>query len=275
MSRQRRIEVVRLGSTIRFIQGYRYLDRCGEALIRLEQSLGEGWIPGETSPQAGHMQNYQLGMQTRFSSESMTVQQTEFVSFEHFQHEMCKTYDILWNTFDIDKILTPTLQVIMQIGFEELEEASAYALRLNTCQPCAQVLEVLGGTESAVRFTLCTDFDIVRDANPAVQRHRLDIQVLRQERQPDFDERILRRLPLLPVGQQKALGHLMSLRRRHPSIAPAAVQFDVENLCEGEFLTRTFDLGDFLTDSWEWSRKVHEALEALQSAITTEAERTQ
>ena len=28
-----------------FIQGYRFLDRCGESLIALENTLAPGWIP--------------------------------------------------------------------------------------------------------------------------------------------------------------------------------------------------------------------------------------
>ena len=37
-------------ASVRFVQGYRYLDRCGEALIKLENSLHEGWIPTEPTP---------------------------------------------------------------------------------------------------------------------------------------------------------------------------------------------------------------------------------
>jgi hypothetical protein len=36
--------------TVRFVQGYRFLDRCGDAIIRLEETLDEGWIPGELVP---------------------------------------------------------------------------------------------------------------------------------------------------------------------------------------------------------------------------------
>ena len=267
MSRRRKLEVVKLVSTIRFVQGYRYLDRCGEVLIRLERGLDEGWIPGETSPQSGNLLNSRLGMQTHFSSELMRFQQTEFISFEHFKEETCKTHDILWNTLDIEKVLTPALQVTLQIGFDNLEEANDYALQLDLCKPCDQILDVLGGHASGIRFTLCTDSEVGRERNVAVNRRRMDIQVIRQERQPTFDERIMRRLPLLPVGQQKALGHLMSLRRKYPQIAPAAIQFDVENSREGELLARTFDLGNFLMESWEWSQSVQQALETIQGRI--------
>jgi hypothetical protein len=164
-------------------------------------------------------------MRAEFNSELMSVVQTEYLSFDHFQDETCKIYEILWKTFDIETILTPTLQVTVQIGFQELAEANMHALKLSLCEPDSGILHVLGGRESGVGYTLCTEADIVRDGNPVVQRRRLDFQVVRQERQPDFDQRVLTRLPLLPVGQQKALGDLMRLRKRYPIVAPAAVQF--------------------------------------------------
>lgn len=75
-------QVHAIQASIRFIQGYRYLDRCGEALVKLENTLADGWIPSETSPKAGVLKNDQLSMTASFSSESMTIQQAESISFE-------------------------------------------------------------------------------------------------------------------------------------------------------------------------------------------------
>ena len=265
MSQEKRLDVVRVSSTVRFVQGYRYLDRCGEALVRLEDTTDEGWIPGQPTPSGSQMHNWRLGMRLQFGSESMTLHQTEYISFEHFQDEACKIYEILWKTFDVEKILSPTLQVILQIGFDELADATAHALKLDLCEPEKSVLDALGGRKSAIGYTLCTEGNVERDGNAVGQRRRLELQVVRQERQPDFDERVLRRLPLLPVGQQKALGDLMRLRRRYPRMTPAAVQFDLENAYEGELSARRFDFAGFLKDSWEWAGNVQKALQALQS----------
>jgi len=265
MSTHDRLDVVTLRSTIRFVQGYRYLDRCGDALIRLEKATDEGWIPGEISPQKGNLHNYRLGMRAQFDCECMTVLQTEYISFEHFQDQSCRIYEVLWKTFDIERIITPTLQVILQTGFDELADANKHALGFNLCKPDKALLGLLGGQKSAIGYTLCTEQDTVRDTTAVVERRRLDFQVIRQERQPDFDERIMRRLALLPVGQQKALGHLMSLRRRYPRVSPLAVQFDLENSCEGELLARAFGYSGFLKHSWEWASGVQRALQDLQA----------
>ncbi len=264
MSSHNPLTVVRLSSTLRFVQGYHCLDRCGAALIRLENTTDEGWIPGDITASRGHLHNWRLGMRAQFNSERMTVHQTEYISFDHFQDQTCKIYEVLWQTFDLKTILTPSLQVILQIGFEELADANTYALKLRLCEPEKALLSALGGEQSAVGYTICTESNAVRDGSLIVDRHRFEFNVVRQERQPDFDERVLRRLPLLPVGHQEALGHLMRLRRRYPKIAPVAVQFDLESSCEGELLTRTFRLSTFLQDSWEWVGTVQERLQTLQ-----------
>ncbi len=244
------------------------MDRCGEALVRLENSTDEGWLPGEIVPQGGVMRNFRLGMGARFSAESMTVEQMEYISFDHFQDQTCKIFEVLWNTFDIDTILTPSFRCFFQVGFDELKKASEYALGLSVCKPAQVLLSTLGGRESAVSYALCTEKDEDRDGQMFVQRRRVDFQTVRQERQPDFDQRVVQRLALLPVGQQKALGDLMKLRRQHRTLTAAAVQFEVENSWEGELLVRTFDLKGFLGDSWDWARKFRKDLEALRTAVS-------
>ena len=72
--------ILRLQLGIRFVQGYRYLDRCGEALIRLENSLAEGWIPAEATPTAGALKNAVLGMDVTFNSLGLGILQTDFIS---------------------------------------------------------------------------------------------------------------------------------------------------------------------------------------------------
>jgi hypothetical protein len=62
--------VHQIQASVRFLQGYRYLDKCGEALIKLENVLDKGWLPVEVSPKSGNIKNDQLGMTVAFSSEA-------------------------------------------------------------------------------------------------------------------------------------------------------------------------------------------------------------
>src|SRR5712691_1580952 len=82
--------------TLRFVQGYRYLDRCGECMVRLENNLAEGWIPHESTRTSGTLRNDTLGMIAQFNSDALSVQQMEFMSFEHFRAQVCRMYETLW-----------------------------------------------------------------------------------------------------------------------------------------------------------------------------------
>jgi hypothetical protein len=251
-------QVREIRSTIRFIQGYRYLDRCGEAIVKLENTLADEWIPTETSPKAGALKNDVLGMTLGFSSENMTTVQAEFISFEHFLDQTCKIYDVLWQTFEVKKINVPTLRVILQHGFDEdeLDKAQEFLMRLRLCQPHAGVVSLLGGQLYAADCLLVTTAESNWSKQPVMQRRRLEAHVIRQERQPPFDERMLRRSRLLGDRQSQAIAALMALRKRHPDVAPVAAQIELEHSFESEFSSKAFDLPKFLGDAWKWAETV-------------------
>ena len=106
-----RIELHQISSTLRFIQGYRFLDRCGEAVINLEERLDSGLIPGELKPTGGTMVNHECGMRARFDSESVSITQQEYLDFDLFLDQSCRTYETLCQTFEIGRMNTPSLNV--------------------------------------------------------------------------------------------------------------------------------------------------------------------
>ena len=242
--------------TVRFDQGYRYLDRCGEAIIRLESTLDKGWIPGELAPTGGQLNNFTLGMGAVFNTESLTVNQTEFMSFTHFVDQGCKIFEVLRNTLEIKRLVTPVLRVLYQIGFLEADDAESFLRRLSLNRIDPAFLTEFGGQESALDFALVTYDETNWQETPVKRRRRVAANVLRQERQPTFDERVMRRLPLLPERYHDAIRGLREFRRIHSRIAGIALQFDVENSLEAEFNTRTFDLPAFLQSSHAWCEQV-------------------
>ncbi|HTU93569.1 MAG TPA: hypothetical protein VMF69_26045 [Gemmataceae bacterium] len=259
-------QVHRILATIRFIQGYRYLDRCGEALVKLENVLTEGWLPTEPSPKAGGMKNDQLGMTASFNSEGMTTSQAEFISFEHFIDQTCKVFDTLWQTFEIKRISSPTILVVFQKGFkdDELEEAAQYLISLRLCVPHTGLIGLMEGMAHALDFVLLTTEDMEWNEERVHRRRRMQSQVIRQERQPPFDERLLRRSRQLASKQRDAIAALMKLRRKHPEVSPVAAQLDLEHSFETELSAEVFDLPSFLQQGWEWAESVRGGIARLE-----------
>jgi len=252
------IEQAQFVFTVRFLQGYRYLDRCGEALIALEETLDNGWIPEEIAPSGGSLQNFTLGMAARFNSEFLTVVQSEFLSFSNYSDQTCKLFDVLRSTFEIDRVFTPAFRVVLQTGFSDEAAAEEYLRDLHLCTASEGILSSLGGKPDAVNYTITTRENIDWQGSSASIRRRLEVRTVRQERQPRFDERLLRRLSLLTPKQQEAMKDLRRLRRQHSKPCDIAVQFDVETSLESEFKSSLLDLSEFLHTSLDWSQSLAE-----------------
>ncbi len=245
-------QVHQIASTVRFIQGYRFLDKCGEAMVLLEGALDEGWIPRETTPKAGVMVNHQLGMNLEVNSSRMSVSQDEFIDFSYFRDQVCKIYDVIHRTFEIKTVNAPTLQVTYQRGFDDVASAETCIEALGLCPPSPLVIQALGGHRSALSFTVCCEEDITWRHTGVQLRTRLDVRSVRQERQPRFDERLMQRTRLLPKLQREAMLALARLREQHPGISPVAAQIELEYAHETEINTREFDLPQFYSDAWVW-----------------------
>jgi hypothetical protein len=241
--------------SVRFDQGHRYLDKCGEAIIRLEDTLKEGWLPGQIDPNGANVHHFALGMVARFNAQGLSVTQGEFLSFELFQDQSCKIYDILRSTFSITRILTPVLRVIFQLGFADEEHADRFLVDLQLCEPDATLMGEIGGTNRSQNFTVCTDSEIRWQKGLANERRRFEAKVVKQERQPFFDERIMMRLAQVPERYHDALARLRALRRQHPNIVDVAVQFDLEYSFETEFSSATFDMSGFVSGAYRWVEK--------------------
>lgn len=250
---------------VRFVQGYRFLDKCGEAVARLERALDEAWIPGELVPTRGQLRNFTLGMAAAFNSQSLNVSQSEFLDYDSFHDQASKIYDVVLPTFEIRHILAPTFGAVYQIGFAELEAAEELLFSLRFCVPDNNLISALGGNEDATQYILCTRDNVNWKGIHTRQRRRFEAKVVRQERQPSFDERIVQRLELLPERYREAMRGLRKLRRQHARILDYAVRFDIENSFEDTELNRgTFDVRSFLTESRHWTVTLEEFIRARQ-----------
>ena len=246
--------------TVRFDQGYRYLDRCGEALVRLENTLDRGWIPTETTPTSGQLRNYTLGLWAQFNVQFLSVIQTEFLSFKHFSDQGSKIYDILCSTFEIQRVFTPGCRIVYQLGFAEVDGAEQFLFDLQLCPPDSFLLRLVGGAKVSLNFTVSTQFDATWQKSSVSMRRRIEAKVVQQDRQPIFDDRIMLRLPLVSSRYRDALDEVRKLRREHSKIVDVAVQFDFENSIESELNSGTFDLPAFLQQSHDWAQDMQRAV---------------
>lgn len=251
--------------SLRPVQGYRYLDRCGEMMIKLENTLDPGWLPKEMVPQGAAMINHDLGMSLSISASTLAMAQEQFFDFSSFSDQLCKVYDTVHRTFSIAKINAPSLQIVWQKGFNSTDEAEAYLNSLNLFVTRSDVIGTLGGVQSAINATICTEEDVEWRECQVTRRVRLEVKSVKQIRQPPFDERLLQRARLLPANQRDALQALVKIREKQPEIFPFAAQIAIELAYESEFSTKEFDLPSFLTDTHRWNELVLRKLSRTSS----------
>lgn len=250
--------------SLRFIQGYRYLDRCGECLIRLEDALESGWIPVETTPTSGSMKNESLGMGLSFNTEALTVRQTEFIRFDLFMDQACKIYDTVRRVLEINRINIPALQVLYQKGYEleQVDDAERHLIDAGLCTIAPELLSAMGGEQASIQFAVVTQVTEATDELPLERRRRLQANIVRQEKQVPFDQRLLSRSRWLGPKQRDAIVALQALRKQHPIYSPIAVQFEVEDSLDMELATADFNMRDFLVRGKQWADDTLENLVA-------------
>ncbi|MCU0703097.1 MAG: hypothetical protein MUF18_03805 [Fimbriiglobus sp.] len=240
----------------RFVRGYRYLDRAGEALVRLEDVLEKEWLPAEISPKSGTMRNDLLGMQLVFNSEGLNVTQEGVLSPPHFLDQACKILDVLASVLEVDTFIAPAVGVEYQKGFDagQEEQAEAGLRNLGLVSVSERVAQIVGATPQALTYAMIhragDRWGEVRVENT----RRLAVQVLRQARRESPDQRLLTRAKLLPEKQRDALTAVLAAKKMMPDVSPLAVQVELENRLEGEIARSDFPCFDFITESLAWAK---------------------
>ena len=166
-------EISDLVVTLRLVRGYRFLDRCGEALIKLEKVLDKGWLPLEATPKGGAMRHYANGLTLVFDSSQITVQQEEFIHFEQFFDQASKAWETIWRMFEIEHINAPAFRINIRIPFDSLDEADAYLRRLNLVTPGPRVTEWIGTDFRATQFAFVTEDRTEWHKQLVTQRQRI------------------------------------------------------------------------------------------------------
>ena len=123
-----------------------------------------------------------------------------------------------------------------------------------------ELVSLVGGKPNALEFVLVTTEDSLWKEQSVRVRRWVKAGVVRQEKQPPFDGRMLQRSRLLGDKQGEAIKALMKLRRQHPNIAPVAAQVEVESSFETEFVASEFDMPTFIEETWKWSEDIRRRL---------------
>ncbi|OAI47172.1 hypothetical protein AYO44_09980 [Planctomycetaceae bacterium SCGC AG-212-F19] len=70
------LKVIKLAFEVRYDEGYRYLDHCGETLVRIRRH-SKSWVVNSVNPQLGALNNYVEKLTLTIGNEGFTLQTDE------------------------------------------------------------------------------------------------------------------------------------------------------------------------------------------------------
>ncbi|NLW87291.1 MAG: hypothetical protein GXY38_10505 [Planctomycetes bacterium] len=118
----------------RYEKGYRFLDRCGDALIMLEESLSKltdhVWFPEEMAPTGARLICPDLEITLVFNARQLVVDQTPIPNIEAEFSDIAGTaFGLIRGRFDITKLNRLGSRRIKVIPMDSVEEAETLSTK--------------------------------------------------------------------------------------------------------------------------------------------------
>ncbi len=210
----------------RYERGYRYLDRCGDAMLVLESLLqkisGEPWWPDEMTPTRAKISCPALEASVSFDAYRMGVDGLSDITRYDFRQICESVMATIVGRFDLQKIIRLGYRSICGVVAESIEAAEQLSAKRS---PCPNWPPAKTGEFSLVSSEVVNVFE---DADRS-RGWRLSIGPSNKPEAPtQLDERL--RLPsrLLPNGQRDALVKQLNRRRENERDPLACLKIDVD-----------------------------------------------
>ncbi|MGA2499610.1 MAG: hypothetical protein ABSH20_17880 [Tepidisphaeraceae bacterium] len=209
---------------IRYERGYRYLDRCGEVMLILEdvlaQDTGKFWMTDEPRPTGGKIKCPELDVTISLDSSHMVVQQEPMAVACDFLVISASAFAVVSSRFGLETISRAGQRTQRMIATDSADAASKLAVKHSPFAPwpkpdtaefCMRDIEATSIYESADRKTG------IRWSMQAVTRLVVPIEI---------DPRL--RLPthLLPKEQDKVLKEQLARRSQRDKDPAAGLMLD-------------------------------------------------
>lgn len=211
----------------RFDQGYRYLDRCGDAMILLEKGLpgitdDKVWMPEEMAPRGARIKCPALDVTLHFDAHRLCVDQNPVDVECPFDAISEYAFDTVVSKFAIQKITRLGNRVLHVLPSDSVEEADMLSLKKapfanwlvsesNNIKPrSCNVATVLESEDRSkgVRFSISPTFTV--------------------EAPLQLDERLRKPPHTLPTGQREALLDQLRRRKQRSEAPVAGLLIDVD-----------------------------------------------
>lgn len=209
----------------RYEKGYRYLDRCGEAMLILEDALpdltGKVWMPEEISPAGARLKCPELDAVVVFDASHLVVEQNPIdVSFD-FAALARLVHGIVAARFDIRVTVRFGGRGYFMVGTDSIDDAEKLARRLLPLEgwPVDSIGQMKLKAGEVVALFESEEGESIRiAAKPS----------FKVEAPLTLDDRLKMPVKLLPAKQPEALLDQLKRRKQREEDPVAGVLLDVD-----------------------------------------------
>lgn len=211
---------------IRYERGYRYLDRCGEALLIFEDLLpretGKTWMPEEIVPAGAKLKCPELDVILVFDTARMIVEQ-EPADVEFDFPRLCNTaYSVISARFDLGTVIRMGCRRFFLSPVDSTEAAAQLSLRLSP-------IKGFPGLEPQKYHPRSIELTAVFETADEDEGYRVSASPTVNAGAPDvLDQRLLSPPRLLPSGQKEALLAQLQRRKQREKSPVAGVMIDID-----------------------------------------------
>ncbi|MCY2953830.1 MAG: hypothetical protein NTU53_17925 [Planctomycetota bacterium] len=238
----------------RYEKGYRYLDRCGDVMLVLEELLaaetGKVWMPDEVAPKGAKIKCPELDLAVAFDSARMAVIQTPGEIDCPFDVVASLVLSTLVGRLDLRDMTRFGARFIRILGADSAEDAGALAARL------APIQDWPIPTGDGFTVTDC-EASVVCDSADGSHGYRYQVRSVAKAESPiEIDDRLKMQPRFLPKDQNKVLLEQLRRRRQRAQDPVAGVLLDYDyyavrpqKLTPREFLDRAKGLEERILDA--------------------------
>jgi hypothetical protein len=227
---------------LRYAQGHRYLDRCGETIIEIEDHA-PGWISREVTPSGGGLIHMEKDIAFTFSSYKLDAGQDDPKDTRGFCEQVGLLTDIVCKILGISTYIRIGVRFIFLYPAASMEEAEELVRRSKVVVPDPKLVEMFGEGLRAQKHIFIFE--------KGQAGRRVEIGGLRREEGKLPPELLSTEPKNLPKGQREALARKLMETKRYSEAPRFSLQVDVDNY---EYDPESFDVRSFIESHEDFVR---------------------
>lgn len=228
---------------IRYAKGHRYLDRCGETLIEIEEKFPQ-WVHKEISPSRGSLINLGKDINLNFNSYKLDASQDDPKTTTDLIEQVTPILDLVCKNFGLSQFIRIGVRFYLLFPASSMEEAEEFVKQTKFVSISPKLVEMCGSNITAQKHVI-----IFESAN---EGRRIEFNAVRREEGKLPPELLAVEPRVLPRGQRDVLIKKLGEAKRYGEDPRFALQLDIDNY---EREPESFNVRAFIERHEEFARE--------------------